>query len=74
MKLTTYITLLASGMAAATATATVEVDPIENFIATANQTVTELFHLGCNFKQCLEVLAPSIASCGIALAQGEFGK
>lgn len=72
MKLTTCITCFTSAMAVTTAAT--PADPVENFLTIANQTAVELFHLGCKFKPCLERLAPTIATCGIALAQEEFGK
>lgn len=72
MKLTTCITSVIATVAVATTTTAT--NPVENFLAIASQTTIELFHLGCKFKPCLEVLAPTIAACGLALAQGEFGK
>ncbi|KAF2996514.1 hypothetical protein E8E13_006031 [Curvularia kusanoi] len=67
-------------MAVATASTTVvtapntahTLDPVEHFIVTSNDTVQSLIHLGCKFKTCLEVLAPTIATCALALAQEEF--
>ena len=82
MKLTTFITLLSSSIAVATAQSSVvtasnaapTLDPVEHFITTSNDTVQSLIHLGCKFKSCLEALAPTIAACALALAQEEFGQ
>ncbi|KAF1924701.1 uncharacterized protein M421DRAFT_274621 [Didymella exigua CBS 183.55] len=70
MKLTALATLVMSTLAVATTTTTP--DPVQHFLTTANYTVVELFRLGCKYKPCLEVLAPTIASCSLALAQEEF--
>ncbi|KAF2168148.1 hypothetical protein M409DRAFT_53458 [Zasmidium cellare ATCC 36951] len=41
---------------------------IENFVANANSTISQLSILQCNIKGCVEALAPLLAACAIAAA------
>lgn len=72
MKASIFFTFALSALATAATTSSPQ--PIEKFIAVANETLHELIHFGCHTRDCLKALAPSLATCAFAAAQDELGK